>query len=109
MKKVLFFFFCIVLAGLMSFATKKNADGGTIHVYVKNAYNKPYDYARVNYAVCTTLFCDGLGNDVRTDKNGYAKISWRSSCDVCTIYVNGKAHTGKKYENGETYSFTSND
>lgn len=57
----------------MSFSTKKTI-GGTIQVYVKNAYGSPYNYARLNYDVCSTLSCSGMGTDVRTDKNGYAQL-----------------------------------
>jgi hypothetical protein len=107
MKKIIFLILGITLIGFMSFSTKKSI-GGTIHVYVKNSYGSPYNYARVNYDVCSTLSCAGSGNDVRTDKNGYAQIKWTTNCKICIIYVNGKAHKGT-YNDGGTYTITSND
>ncbi len=95
---------------ISSFITKRseNIAGGTIHVYVKDANGNPSNYARVRYSVCNSLACVGSGSDVRTDKSGYVKLSWTSDCDICTIYVNGKAHEKNKYKNGETYTFSTN-
>ena len=105
MKKVFLFVLLAVSCFLATSAFTPKTVGGTLHIYVKDSYGNPADYVRVNYDVCASLSCAGGGSDVRTDKKGYAEIRWTTSCDICTIYVNGKSHKGK-YTAGNSYTFS---
>lgn len=74
-----------------------------MNIYVKTANGSPANYAKVGYAVCESFSCIG-GQDFRTDKNGYVRLEWSTNCNICIIYINGKAHKGTYNEDGY-YSF----
>lgn len=73
-------------------------------IHVNDSNGNPVNYAKIGFDVCESLTCLGGKSDLRTDKEGFVRLEWTHNCQICIIYVNGKAHKGT-YKEDNSYSF----
>ena len=77
---------------------------GSLNVHITYSSGKGKKGVRVVGE--TSGFIGGLTKAVKTDSEGHALISWKSSTSTLSaIYVDGKKHKGK-YKSGSSYAFS---
>lgn len=84
---------------------KPVVDDFSITVKVKTPSGNPAKSVKVNYGVCESLSCMGMGKAQYTDSYGEATLTSRSGCKICFVYVDGKEYKDR-YVDGDTYTFT---